>query len=59
MITIRKTVIAICGLVAFSALTASAGEEAVDNALRQLGRGCTNVLTGVLEVPANVLMVKL
>lgn len=52
------TIFALCSLFAFCSLNAFGGEGAFDNAIRQLGRGCTNLLTGVLEVPANIQQVK-
>ncbi len=45
------------GMIVFGALSASARETYVNNIIRQLGRGCNNVLTGLLEIPANILMV--
>lgn len=58
MKNLKPTVVALCGLLAFSALSASADQEAIDNAIRQLGRGCNNVLTGILEIPANIFEVR-
>ena len=54
----RNVFVVTLGVFALTCLSAVAAEEVIDNAIRQLGRGCTNVLTGALEIPANILQVK-
>ena len=63
MKTSRLFVFSICGFLALSALSATAADKAaersnrIDSILRQFGRGISNVATGVLEVPGNVVQV--
>ena len=45
------------GAILLGAFSASASDAYVNNIVRQLGRGCSNVATGLLEIPANILMV--
>lgn len=58
MKSFRTTIPVVCGMLALACLSASAGEDGINKALRQLGRGANNVLTGALEIPANILQVK-
>lgn len=58
MKTIRLFVFSACGFLALSSLPASAANEVVDNMIRQFGRGVNNVVTGIFEVPANMVQVQ-
>ena len=54
----RVAAVAVLSAILLASLSVQAGEQGVENAIRQLGRGLNNVLTGVLEIPAGILEVK-